>query len=547
MSKRSPPGLALRFLAWFCPDHLYEEIEGDLLQRFERDLGQFDLKKARRRFVWNTIRFFRPAIVLRNKRSRFNPSNYMISNYFKVASRVMLRNKSYSAINISGLTLGITGALLLFLWIEREFTYDQFHQDKERIYNAWNREIHQSDIQCWNTTPRILAPTIKAEYASVEDAVSYGIYGTSHLFTVGETKIVKETGAFTDPGFLKIFSFPLLKGDPSTALGNPNSIVLTETFAKQLFGDKEAFGETVTISESGYTFPFTVTGVLKDLPPNSDFHFDYLITFQFYEGLGEKDAFWGNNSVTTYVKLEKGVDINEFNASVKDIAKKHTKADNPLEIFLYPLTEMHLYSKFENGVQSGGRIEIVRMLGVLGVCLIVIACINFVNLSTARAQKRSREVGIRKVTGALRRSLIVQFLCESVLVAVAAGILSLGITYLVLPWFSTLVQQPLTLDFGKVSYWLIVCGLIVFTGIIAGIYPAFYLSSFHPVQILKGGLVAVGGRGRLRQALVVFQFGFAVTLIVSVIVVSKQIRFVQEREVGYVKDNLIYFPLTGDL
>jgi putative ABC transport system permease protein len=543
----NPTPLALRFLARFCPDHLLEEIEGDLTQRFQRDIKHAGEKRARIKLLWNTIRFFRPGIIMRNKPSISFTPMYMLANYFKVASRVMLRNKSYTAINIAGLTMGITGAILLFLWIESEFSYDQFHRDKDRIYAAWNRETDQEGIKCWSTTPRILAPTLVQEYPGVESAISYGTYNSSQLFTVGETRLVKTTGAYTDPPFLTMFSFPLLKGNPSSALNDPTSIVLTENFAKQLFGDKEPFGETITVGESGNNFEFKVTGVLKELPSNTDFHFDYLIPWGFLESIGEKDTYWGNNSVSTYIKLLAGENVDQFNEKVKNVAKKHSQKESTLEIFLYPLTKMRLYSKFENGIPSGGRIEIIRMLGILGICLIVIACINFINLSTARAQRRSKEVGIRKVTGAHRYSLIIQFLCEAVLVAAASAAISIAVAYLVLPSFSNLVQQPLVLDFGHITFWVIIVAFIGIVGILAGGYPAFYLSSFQPVRVLKGATIISRTRNGFRQLLVVLQFGFAITLIISVIVISKQIEFVQNRDTGYLKNNLIYHPITGDI
>lgn len=547
MNNAGIPNWTIKFLRTICPDHLIEEIEGDLIQKFNCDLKNFGENRAQRKLLWSVIRFFRPGIILRNKFSTDLNQGYMFANYFKVALRVMLRNKSFAVISIAGLALGITGAILLFLWIEKEFSYDQFHADKERIYEAWNRELANGEINCWSTTPRILAPTLVKEYAAVESAISYGAYRPSHLFTAGETRLLKTSGVFTDASFLTMFSFPLIKGEPSKALSNPNSIVITESFAKQLFGDKEPFGAAITIGESGQIFPFTVTGILKDLPSTTEFHFDYLISWQFLESLGEKDTYWGNNSVLTFIKLRRGEDVNHFNEIIKDIAKKHSKEESSIEVFLYPLTKLRLYSKFENGVQAGGRIEDIRMVGILGICLIAIACINFINLSTARAQKRSKEVGIRKVTGAHRHSLIMQFLCESVLIALGAGIISIVIVFLSLPSFSVLIQQSLSLNFQSVSFWSMAFAFIVFIGVLAGGYPAFYLSSFHPMRILKGAPITSTHSGRLRQLLVVLQFGFAVIMIVNVIVTAKQVRYVQTREAGYAKDHLIYQPITGDL
>jgi putative ABC transport system permease protein len=536
----------IRLLRWFCPPHLLEEIEGDLLQRFERDVNSVGERRAKRRLLWNVIRFFRPGILLRNKSSIDLTLFNMISNYFKVALRVMLRNKRFSAINISGLALGITGSLLLFLWIAHEMSFDEFHKDKDRLYVGWNRALENGQIVCWETTPRVLAPTLKEEYSFVESSASYANWGVQHLFMVGDKRILKSTGVFTDSAFLTMFSFPLLKGDPTKAFSNPNSIVLTEKFAKELFGDQEAFGEAVTISQSGYRFEFTVTGVMKNLPANTLFNFDYLLSFGFLESIGEKDAYWGNNSVTTLVKLKEGSDLPIVNESIKDIEKKNYADGQHIEIFLHPLTKMRLHSRFENGVMVGGRIEIVRTLGALGICLVAIAAINFINLSTARAQKRSKEVAIRKVTGAFRHALVTQFLCEAVLMAVGAGAVSFVAVYLLLPFFNTLINQQLSLEITDSTFWIIGGALILGIGFLAGSYPAVYLSAFKPVRILKGNLMA-SSKSVLRNLLVVFQFGFAVTLIISAIVVRKQIIHVQNRDAGYSKDNLVYIPLEGDL
>ncbi|MBX2962153.1 MAG: ABC transporter permease [Cyclobacteriaceae bacterium] len=537
---------AIHLLRWFCPPHLLEEIEGDLLQKFEKDVENFGDRRARRRLVWNTVRYFRPGIVLRNDFDVSLNSMYMFRNYFKVASRVMVRNKSFSLINIFGLTLGLSGALLLFLWIVNEFSYDRFHADKERIYTVWNRDVHQGQIECSNHTPRVLSPTLRTEFAAVEAVASFAAWEKPYLLTHNENKLMNKDGVFVDADFLSILSFPLLKGDAASALSEPSSIVLTETLAKKLFGDKEALGEEITLKADGYTIPFTITGILHDLPANTDFRFEYLLPWRFIELNFGEDTFWGNNSVITLVKLKAGVDSEQFAVQIKDLKKKN-RQEETAELFLHPITKNRLYSKFENGVQSGGRIEIIRMLGILGVCLILIACINYVNLSTARAQKRSKEVGIRKVNGAHRPSIILQFLCESVLIAILAGIVSLGIVYIALPAFGTLVQQPLGFAVADLNFWIGIAFVILFIGILAGGYPAFYLSAFNPVRILKGAPITSSGRNVLRQVLVVFQFGFAITLIVSVIVVHKQIGYVQNRDAGYAKDGLIYQPLSGDL
>jgi len=537
----------LRLLRTFCPPHLLEEIEGDLLQHYERDLKKFSQQKSKRRLVWNTIRFFRPGILLRNKLSVHSNYTDMLSNYFKVAFRVMLRNKSHSFINLFSLALGITAFAFLFLWIQNECSYDQFHTDKDRLYKVWNRTNTNGKINCWDVTARVLAPTLQEEYTQIESAISYSAWGEQHLFIESDKRILKTTGAYADDAILTMFSFPLLKGDAKTAFKDPMSIAITEKFAQELFGDKEPFGETVSIGESGESFSLTVTAVLKDLPSNTDFRFEYIIPYTLVEMLSGKETKWGINSVYTYVKLKPGSNVNQFNDEIRGLVKKHYKDADTQEVFLYPITKMRLYSRFENGVQAGGRIEIIRLLGILGICLLTIACINFINLSTARAQRRSKEVAVRKVTGAFRNSLIGQFLCESMLLALGAGVLSLVAVYIGLPYFNRLIGEQLSLQFTNLNFWLGGLVLIIVVGLLAGSYPALYVSAFKPVKILKGIGVAASGKSRLRAALVVFQFGIAITLMVSVFVVQRQITYVQNRDAGYEKENLVYQYFTGSL
>ncbi|MBS1506371.1 MAG: ABC transporter permease [Bacteroidetes bacterium] len=537
---------AIKLLRKFCPSQLLEEIEGDLLQQFQRDIRLVDERKAKQRLLWNAIRYCRPGILLRNKiKSNINTVD-MLTNYLKVALRVMGRSKSYSFINLFSLALGITSFALLFIWIQQELSYDQFHADKDRLFKVWNRDIANGKINCWDVTPRVLAPTLHEEFAGVETAVSYAAWGEQHLFVEGQKRILKTSGAYADSSFLTMFSFPLIKGDARTAFKDPKSIAITETFARELFGDEEAMGKSVTIGEGEASMPVTITAVLKDLPTNTEFKFEYILPYSLVEMVTGKKVRWGLNSVYTYVKLREGVNADEFNELVKGVVKKHYKDTKTREVFLFPLTKMRLYSRFENGVQSGGRIEIIRLLGILGLALLVIACINFINLSTARAQRRSKEVAIRKVTGAFRHSLIAQFLCESMLLAFGAGLLSLGAVYLALPYFSTLVNEKLVLNFYNINFWLGGVSLLLLVGLLAGSYPAFYTSAFQPVKILKGFFTA-SSKSVLRTALVVFQFGIAITLMVSVFVVQRQIMYIQNRDKGYDKENLIYQNFTGTL
>lgn len=544
--RRLPPW-ADRFLRAICPEELFEEIEGDLIELYNDDAKNHGARRAKLMFATRTLRFFRPGILFRNKVSFELAFPYMLANYCKFALRVMMRSKSFSMINLTGLSLGVTGALMLFVWIHHEFSYEEFHAMKDRLHIVWNRAQMNGQVQCWSTTPRVLAPTLASEFASVDKAVSFAQWGPTHLFTVGDTRLLKKTGVFADPGILTMLSFPLLKGHPGRALDDPGSIVITEDFARQLFADKDAFGETLTISEGDHSFQFKVTGIMKSLPSNTAFDFEYIIPFSFVESLSGKDTFWGNNSVLTLVMLKKGTDPITVNNQVKDVVKKHYSGGQHIEIFLYPLLKNRLYSRFENGVPSGGRIEVVNLLAILAVCLVAIACINFVNLSTARAQRRSKEVAVRKVTGALRHSLMSQFLLESVVMAFFAGVVSLVICYFTIPYFSLLVSQEVELASVPARFWIWFLAAVFLIGVLAGAYPAFYLSSFSSLRILKGAYFSTQGGSVLRSILVVFQFGFAITLIVAAIVIYRQSDFLKERDAGYSRDHLIYLPLTGDL
>lgn len=542
-----PPLWMLRILRSFCPSELLEEIEGDLVQRFRRHSKTLGERRAKIKLFWSVIYFFRPGILLRNHLSLNTTTFYMFANYFKIALRIMTRSKSFTIINLTGLALGITAALLLFLWINHEFSYDRFHVNKNRLHIAWNRVSGNGQLNCSRITPRVLAPTLEGEFALVEEAVSFAKWESTHLFTAGQTKLLKSTGAFTDPAFLTILSFPLLKGDQSHALENPSSIVLTEEFAHQLFGDKDAFGEVVSLSQDGYSFEFNVSGILKSLPGNTEFDFEYLIPFSFLESLDGKDQSWGNNSVRTIVMLKEGTDLNDINEQIRSVEKKHFADGQHVEIFLYPLIKSRLYSRFENGVPSGGRIEIISLIGALGICLVIIASINFVNLSTARAQRRSREVAVRKITGAARYSLISQFLLESILMAIFAGAIAMAACFFALPFFNTLVRQDIPFETIPVKFWSWYFASVLFIGVLAGSYPAFYLSSFASVPVLKGSHSSGSKGAILRSILVVFQFGFAITFITSAIVIYRQIDFLRNRDAGYSRDNLVYLSLNGDL
>ncbi len=468
----------------------------------------------------------------------------MFKNNFKIAVRNLLKNKAFSLINISGLAIGMAAAMLIFLWIENQVSYDRFYKKTDRIYTLNNRDKFNGQLNAWNTTPKILAPTIKSEYPEVEDVVRMS--GCHFLFTVGD-KHLNEQGDFTDSAFFNVFSFPLVEGNPSTALNNNKGIVLTEDFAKALFGPKPAVGKVLKIDSVDY---FTVTAVMKNLPNNTAFKFSYLLPWSYLKKIGGDDTYWGNNSVQTYALLKPGVSLASFNKKIENVTIEHSKNsgdEQTTQVFAYPLKYQWLYSDSENGKYVDGRIKTVRMFGIIAIFILLIACINFMNLSTARSEKRAKEVGIRKVVGAQKRSLIAQFIGESILLSFLAFLIALFIVSAALPAFNNLVSKQLSLPFSNIYFWLLAIAFVLFTGVLAGSYPAFYLSSFKPVKVLKGTLKSANALVTPRKVLVVLQFTFAIALIICTIIVEQQIKYAQERDSGYAKDKLVYTSLDGDI
>ncbi|MCC7401109.1 MAG: ABC transporter permease [Chitinophagaceae bacterium] len=469
----------------------------------------------------------------------------MFRNYLKITFRGLWKNKVFSAINISGLAIGMSSALLIFLWMQNEWSMDRFHKNEKRIYLMYNRDKDsRGETWAWPNTPKILASTLKKDYPEVEDVIRFN--NITFLLSAGEKKLNKR-GAFVDSGFLNIFSFPLLEGSPKNILKGSYSMVLTEKLAKALFGNEDAVGKIVRVDSVNNC---TVTGVLKDLPGNTQFDFEYLLSWNYMHKLGWDDENWDNNSVKTYVLLKQGASASEFDSKIKDITINHTKgspAASTTEVFTQPLSRAYLYAKSGNGKLVGGQIVTVRLFGIIAAFILLIACINFMNLSTARSEKRAKEVGIRKVVGAQKYSLVFQFLGESILISVLAFVIALFIVQISLGSFNQLVGKQLSIDYTNPLLWTFSLLFILFTGALAGSYPAFYLSAFRPVKVLKGAFKKANALITPRKALVTVQFTFAIILIISTIIVARQINYGAERQSGYNQNNLVYLFTQGDV
>jgi ABC-type antimicrobial peptide transport system permease subunit len=465
----------------------------------------------------------------------------MLQNYFKIAWRNFVANKGFSTLNILGLATGIAATAIILIWIEYEVSFDKFHEKGDRIFIAYNLDKNtQGEYWAWNTTPKVMASAIQQDYPEVEKTTRVN-WPYSALFSY-EDKRIKASGNIVDSSFLSVFTFPLLFGSAEQVLMEPNNIVITKSFAAELFGNADPMGKTILLENE---YSFTVSGVLEDLPDNSRFAFKYLVPWAFARQTGDDDNYWGNNSTSTYVLLKDGTKLSDFNKKIKHLRKKHEGGEE-METFLYPFSRMHLFGNFEGRNESGGLIDGIRLFAIIAIFVLVIACINFMNLSTARSEKRAKEVGIRKTIGAGRFSLLVQFLGESLLVSFISFLVGIGIIFIMLPWFNNLVGVNLTVDIGNVYYWLAGLGIVLVTGLFAGMYPAFYLSSFQPVFVLKGTFKRVNAVFTPRKVLVVVQFSFAIILIISTIIVRQQIRNAQKRQAGYNKADFVFSYMEGD-
>ena len=472
----------------------------------------------------------------------------MLKNFFKIAFRNLKRNKGFSFINIFGLAIGMASAVLILLWIQNELSHDKFHKKIDRIYTANNRDKFNGEQWAWSTTPNVLAPALKSAYpADVEDVVRSNF--ANFLFTVGH-KHLNVQGSFVDSGFLNVFSFPLLKGSAAEALNGNYNIVITQKLAIKLFGNdksgKNAMGKVIRIDSVDN---FKVTGILKDLPNNTAFNFEYLLPWSYRLKAYGPDESWGNNSIQTYILLKPGISQKAFDAKIKNVTINHTTntaSPSTTQVFTQPFGDQWLYSKSENGKYVGGRIEQVKLFGIIAAFILLIACINFMNLSTARSEKRAKEVGIRKVIGANKNSLVAQFIGESILLSFLAAILAIIIVELSLGSYNTLVGKELYIDFSNLYFWLAALAFILFTGLLAGSYPAFYLSSYEPVKVLKGTFKAAHALVTPRKVLVVLQFTFAIALIICTIIVERQIKYAQSRDTGYNKNKLVYTFIQGN-
>ncbi len=467
----------------------------------------------------------------------------MIKNYLKIAFRNLWKYKAFSFINLTGLAIGMAVCILILLWVQDELNFDNFHENGPRLYRVIQDADYAGHDISIARTPFPLAPALKNDFPEITDATRVFVNGLG--VKVGDKSFEDDDMIFADPSFLKMFSFPMIEGDPTTALDNPLSIILTEKTALRYFGTRRALGKTLIVRNK---FQVQVTGILKDIPHNSHLQFDFVVPMNIVKEFGfDIDKMpWtnSNNSLFTYVELKNNTPASEINSKIAGIMAKHVST-SANRMFLQPFSQIHLHSNFVGDVEGQGDIKYVYIFSIMAIFVLLIACINFMNLTTARSGNRAKEVGMRKVIGASRKDIIRQFFGESTFLSVLALGLALVLVELLLPLFNHLSHKNLAVAYlGNTGALLGFLGIAILTGLIAGSYPALFLSSFQPVKVLKGNIKAGAKSSLFRRILVVIQFTLSIILIIATTVVYSQISFMNKKNLGFDKQQLVYIHLN---
>ncbi len=466
----------------------------------------------------------------------------MLKNVVKIALRVFWKEKGYSLLNVLGLTVGICASLLLYLYIEDEYSVNKFHKNQERIYQVMEHQNYTTGTVFTTTAnPGPLMDAFKEEMPEVEHMVQLS-WEEEKLFIVGE-KTFKETGRVASADFFHMFSFPMIEGSVEGSMEAPDVGYLSETLAKKMFGDQSAIGQTFEVNGWG---DYKVGGVFRETPANSTLQFDFVLPNQRWWDENSWLEDWGNNGIRHFLSLHQGVDKDAFSAKIEDYVKTKNEG-SVIDLFIHPIGDVYLKGGFKDGKQSGGRIVYVKLFSIVAAFILIIACINFMNLATARSSKRAKEVGVKKVLGSTRSYLITQFMAESLLMAIISALLAGLLIMVALPGLNGFTNKAMEFSLLNASQSGMLIGIALIVGLLAGSYPSIFLSSFAPVKVLKGSFRSSGWSNGIRKGLVVFQFLISTFLIMGTLVVHDQISYVKNKNLGYNKDNLIHIPLEGEL
>jgi len=543
----SPPQLFLSFFRWYCHPKMQDYIEGDLMEEYEERVKRLGKRKADFKFIIDVLLLFRPGII-RPTEGYKHVNNYgMIKSYFKIGWRNLIKNKGYSFINIAGLTSGMAVAILIGLWIWDELSFDKYHENYNRIAQVWQHNTANGVVSSDISMPWVTSEELKNNYGSDFKYVVQSTWTESNTLTYGDIKFNKQ-GNFIEPQATEMLSLKMLSGTRD-GLKDPHSILLSASTAKTFFGATDPLNQMMRV---GRRTDVKVTGVYEDLPGNTSFkNVEYMLPWDLWISINpwlkEMDDPWSGNFTQTFVQLNDQANFDVVSDKIKDMKLNKVKAAADLnqkpEVFLQPMSKWHLYSEFKNGKNTGGRIQFIWLFGTIGVFVLLLACINFMNLSTARSEKRAKEVGIRKSMGSLKEQLIAQFFSESILLTLTAFMLALILAQLALPFFNEVAGKKLGLLWSNPFFWLLAIGFTLLTGFIAGSYPALFLSSFQPVKVLKGTFRAGASASIPRKILVILQFSISTMLIIGTIIVYHQIQFAKDRAIGYDKSGLIMMAM----
>ena len=534
-----PPKRTLRFLRWFCREDFLEEIEGDLIEIFEKQ-HEVSPSQARRKFRWGVIRHFRPEFMKTLAIGQNSIQYAMLKNYFKTSYRNLSRNKGYSLINIGGLAIGMAVAMTTGLWVHHELSYNTYHKNYDRIAQVMRNKTGNGIIYTSNSQARPLEFILREEFGDSFERIIMSGWLTDHILSHDDVTLTQK-GNYLQKGAAQMLSLNMLSG-VIDGLDEPNKIMISQSTATALFGIKDPIGEIVRMDNA---HDLVVSGVYADLPLNTTFgSTKFIVPWSLLvnskENVRADETEW-NTLYQIFVQLDDHADIQAVTDKIRRIPaeRDENEAESKTEIFLHPMKDWHLQSNWKNGVQAGGRVQYVILFSIIGAFVLILACINFINLSTARPQRRAKEVGIRKTIGSYRNQLIGQFLNESFFVVVIAFLLALGTIVVFLPQFNSFMQLKIDFPWDSPVFWIISMAFIFITSLVAGSYPAFYLSSFRPIQALNGAAKVGKGAGLPRKILVVTQFTVSITLVICTLFVFHQVQYSKQRPVGYDREGLI--------
>ena len=539
-----PPKFGVGFLRFFLKREYLEEIEGDMEEIYSELFEKYGRRKASRKYIAQIILLLRPSLLKGIPRYE---GSWMISvaiHNLLVTMRGFRRYKSTFFINLIGLTSGLAATLLIFLWIQDEHAVDSFHQNDDQLYWVMSNFDINGEILTWNYTSGKLAGAMKEEFPEVDNAVRV----SNHFFRPEgiislDNKHFEATGMFVSPNFFEVMTYPIIVGNGDKVLDSKSSILVSETMAIKVFGSAEnAISRVIEVENWLLSGEYEVSGVYKDPPNTANDQFDYVLNYSVLVDADQWSDHWNGGYARTYLVLKEGTDINNFNEKIDDFITQKT-GNERFELFVQKYSDNYLYGEYENGVQAGGRIENVRLFLIIGVFILLIACINFMNLSTAQASRKMKEVGVKKALGVKRGVLVTQFLIESLVLTSISVLLSVVIVMVLLPIFNEVVGKYLVINFSQLIRPAI--AFILITGVVAGSYPAFFLSGFKPLSVLKGRIIGFKGEEITRKGLVVTQFTLSTLFILGTIIINKQINYTSEVSLGYNRSEVITFEREG--